>query len=1798
MKNTRKSLLHSVIALLLCFSMLLSTTFAWFTDSVESGTNQIVAGNLDIELEYSHDGKVWNPVQNSSEIFDKNAKWEPGYTEVVYLRISNLGSLALKYQLGINIVDERAGTNVAGETFKLSDYIYMGVAKDQKTTFTSRDQAMKAIENPGIISTGYTQPGTMTAGQDAQYLAVVVYMPETVGNDANYKTGTTPPQISLGITLVATQMSNESDSFGSDYDAGAEFPVIQAGSISTNVTLVDGKVSQDATVENEDQTLQMNVTAGVEATSDVLTLSVSELEGTQSNVVLGNNEVMRSLDVHMTGVSANNTQPMTITIKEAVAKGLNSTSIKLYHVENGQTIEMTAVDTFTAHNQFKYDPATGNITLYMATFSEVALVADTVNAWEGKFDYTWYDASKTELTIANADQLAAFGAIVGGMAEGIEQDSFSGKTVKLVADINLGDKESENNPNLIFYPIGYWNNEGTYERKPLEERTTAVESGLYSFCGTFDGNGHTIANFYHNTWEMKGDHNWYDPIKEQYYRDGMGLFGKVYGATIKNLTVKNFSSDGEIATTGVIAAYADGATFENIAIINCNPRVYNIGNGGIVGCVGWYAKEANLKTTFKNITVDNSNKISALWGSYDVACGGIVGQYYPTSGQTSAGTPANGGISFENCHVQGQIDVYNDVCGNYQYYAYRYAGMMIGSIRENQTIDGRVYPKMDGITAKNCTVHYDTWNDYFYCELVANSQASYTHDHQMSRLVRVASVDGTTITPLDGESFTVPQSGRYNYVVTHEGEFATDNATCYHFVDGKVWQHEDAGTEIVNGETVLKEDKQHIYLPFGQLFTGYGWGVTSKGLSDYNGITTMDITGVDQKDSVEKFETKFTGDFLYRVGNQNTVSIGSLFKYKDGVDQNGSGVWVTVEKVHEDSNVSGTFKPNTTDWTKGTIQFSGTGVVKLTIQDYNFCTPTELIVEIVDAKNATSAASATSNNVVLLNNVTNGSFIVSNGYTFYGNGFTVTLPTNSVQEKGQGFTGYVSIGAAQDSGTASGGNLDNVRIVGPEYPEMYLYRSQAEITDKNDPDYGSGSNMRYFRNSVIVYGGNVNISNCYISGCRTAVCLRGGNNVVIENTTISGGSVANMQIAGVNSLVLRDVTTDGNLGIYVDSSVADISVEGQLNQYNWTTQAEWTAAIGGDTNAKFFPDFFSTSNETYKKYQHTYNDTTYVNMAFIFACDWEDANLDYSKQSNSGIYETTTGVKVTTPNGTVTGGVYSVANQNLTGAMFAAPEYISAGYNPIAPTLNFDNTTNHDDDDANDANDTYCVYNESTGTLKIGVSGASKTIDLSGVQVSKNGVVLEHTAYINGTKISGNSVSINSADGAKQTLTFKAKSNDAGFDKDGNPIAGEIEYTWTVTVEIAVLSYPAPEWNMGGVYQFDKTNLYYAYYKTSQGYGEAVPIYKGIKIKYYDKTGKLVTLDLSGTTTHPTGSANSNANAFTYTLSDGSTLTMKFSSGWKSGATTHQFTTYSNMVYIYPQSLDNDNYVRAKTTNQDFDVKITYTFTDPNGQSISQTMRWYNEKSTNSKVSTIQWKDFDSTNGKSSSSTCIAEGSMITMADGSKKAVEDVRRGDLVMAFDHVTGKVVYKEVALVGKTYAENYYKSVFVFDDGTELMAINEHGIFDLDLNQYVNIGHDNYQDYIGHRFVSVDSNGNVGVKYLVNVISTVESGYKYDVVTNETLTYVVEDTLSVSHEIVMIMNSFAFGEDMTYDAESMQTDIEKYGLYTYEDFAEYCDRATFEKYNMAMMKVGVGKGIYTYEHIVYLLTEIALNDSVQII
>jgi len=129
-KSTKRSLLLSVLSLLVCCSMLIGSTFAWFTDSVTSGSNVITSGNLDIEVQYTLDGTNWSNLQGATDLFSKGL-WEPGHTEVVVLKIENKGSLALKYNANMNIFNETIGKTKDGKDIVLSDILTVSTLTQQ-----------------------------------------------------------------------------------------------------------------------------------------------------------------------------------------------------------------------------------------------------------------------------------------------------------------------------------------------------------------------------------------------------------------------------------------------------------------------------------------------------------------------------------------------------------------------------------------------------------------------------------------------------------------------------------------------------------------------------------------------------------------------------------------------------------------------------------------------------------------------------------------------------------------------------------------------------------------------------------------------------------------------------------------------------------------------------------------------------------------------------------------------------------------------------------------------------------------------------------------------------------------------------------------------------------------------------------------------------------------------------------------------------------------------------------------------------------------------------------------------------------------------------------------------------------------------------------------------------------------------------------------------------------------------------------------------------------------------------------
>ena len=224
-KSTKRALIISVLAIFMCVAMLIGTTFAWFTDTASTGVNKIQAGNLDVKLMYSTDMQTWKEATEQTKLFDDNALWEPGYTQVVYLKVVNAGNLALKYETGFskNYTSNR-GKNVNGDWYRVDNYLKIGTA-ETTTKFANREDVWSAISatertlaKDVMLTDEWT---TLRAGEESKPFAVAIYMPTSVGNEAN-ASRLRPSSVSgLGIEVRATQATVESDSFDNNYDANA-----------------------------------------------------------------------------------------------------------------------------------------------------------------------------------------------------------------------------------------------------------------------------------------------------------------------------------------------------------------------------------------------------------------------------------------------------------------------------------------------------------------------------------------------------------------------------------------------------------------------------------------------------------------------------------------------------------------------------------------------------------------------------------------------------------------------------------------------------------------------------------------------------------------------------------------------------------------------------------------------------------------------------------------------------------------------------------------------------------------------------------------------------------------------------------------------------------------------------------------------------------------------------------------------------------------------------------------------------------------------------------------------------------------------------------------------------------------------------------------------------------------------------------------------------------------------------------------------------------------------------------------
>ena len=213
--STKRALVLSLLSMLLCVSMLIGSTYAWFTDTATTAVNKIQAGTLDVALEMSTDnGATWKNAEGKTLNFmtaDNRAEilWEPGCTYALpLLRVVNKDNLSLKYEIVITGIDGDAELN-------------------------------KAIE--------WTIPaektGNLAAGATSDAIAISGHMKETAGNEYQGKSID-----GIAITVYATQYTGESDSNGNDYDKDATFyPVIDAAGLK-NALANGGNITIDRDV--------------------------------------------------------------------------------------------------------------------------------------------------------------------------------------------------------------------------------------------------------------------------------------------------------------------------------------------------------------------------------------------------------------------------------------------------------------------------------------------------------------------------------------------------------------------------------------------------------------------------------------------------------------------------------------------------------------------------------------------------------------------------------------------------------------------------------------------------------------------------------------------------------------------------------------------------------------------------------------------------------------------------------------------------------------------------------------------------------------------------------------------------------------------------------------------------------------------------------------------------------------------------------------------------------------------------------------------------------------------------------------------------------------------------------------------------------------------------------------------------------------------------------------------------------------------------------------------------------------
>ncbi|MBQ8320491.1 MAG: hypothetical protein IJX81_06385 [Clostridia bacterium] len=358
LKNVKKSLISSVLTLVVSLSMLVGATFAWFTDAAVSSGNKIVAGKLDVELYlWTATEKVAistsdDPIfggKGDDSLFeqyytDHDATiWEPGKTEVVYLSIANEGQLDLKYKVAIEVEPK-----AASENYNLCEVMQYEITPDAK--FGDEVEWTQGVSVKEGTNETSAKDVTLKTGEE-HFFALAVHMDEDA---APWYMGKTTE---FDIKVLAGQLASEADYFGSTYDELAAYPGTGFASVA------DASASGvEIRVRNENGTKVGSVVIPTGAVADGTDTVSANIKASnyKGNFTVAANETAQAYDISVEGLQDGNTVPVKVQLR--MEAGLDPATVKLYHKD----VEIDCT----------YNPETGYVTFETATFSPFTVVFD------------------------------------------------------------------------------------------------------------------------------------------------------------------------------------------------------------------------------------------------------------------------------------------------------------------------------------------------------------------------------------------------------------------------------------------------------------------------------------------------------------------------------------------------------------------------------------------------------------------------------------------------------------------------------------------------------------------------------------------------------------------------------------------------------------------------------------------------------------------------------------------------------------------------------------------------------------------------------------------------------------------------------------------------------------------------------------------------------------------------------------------------------------------------------------------------------------------------------------------------------------------------------------------------------------------------------------------------------------------------------------------------------------------------------------------------------------------------------